>query len=92
MTNSKINYTNPINPKMTLTLNAYTRRRRKMGRIIDQYTKLDSNHIDYIQYKSPEYFQHIESDISEFYLDLGYTEEQVMQMKEDMTSALIDSL
>ena len=87
-----MNYTNPINPKMTLTLNAYTRRRMKMVRDIKRYTELDPNHVDYIELHSPEYFQHIDYDISEFYLDLGYTEDQLVQIKKDQIKALIDKL
>ena len=77
-------YTNPINPKMKVTTNAYKRRRMAMSRNIKRYSNLDPNHIDYIEYRSTEYFNHVEHDISEFYLDLGYTEDQLMQMKKDM--------
>lgn len=73
-------YTNPINPKMQVTLNAYTRRRKRIARDL-------KNHYEF---RSPEFFTQVEHVVSTFYINLGYTQEQCAQMKRDMILAMKD--
>lgn len=75
-------YTNPINPKMQVTLNAYTRKRKQIVKDLQ------------LQYEvpSPEFFAQVKHVVSKFYVDLGYTTGQCDQMNKDAIDELISKL
>ncbi len=53
---------------------------------LERYTLLPKDDIDYLTFE--EYVTHVKHEIKEFFLDLGYTEEQFNQVVKDYTNQM----